>query len=163
MGLLLSAILGGLVALVLFKLLGGSGGGSPAPDAPRPQSRYTTVYLFPTGDAASPVRVSASPEVLYVRQGDRVEWTVVDATGRGGAISFRIKQGEDPFDPFEDDPQGPTTSAADKRSAQQQEGAFTRVRTGRVRADARLVPSVRYSILVNGVELFDPEIKMEGG
>lgn len=141
MWLLVSAILGGVVALVLFKLLVGT---QPSgPPLPRPQTRYTTVYIFPGGEASRPL-VNAAPETLFVRGGDQVEWTVVDATGGPPAqVSFRIKEGKDPFE--------------DRLEP------FTRRSLKRLRGDAFRTKgeSVRYAILVNGVELFDPELIMD--
>ncbi len=154
MGLLLSAVLGGLVALVLFKLWGGSSSGPvppPPPGAPLSQTRHTTVYIF--SDGAGGLRVNAAPEILYVRNGDAVAWTVVDATGgASGDVSFRIKDGNNPF-------------AEELQS-------FSRFFRARIRHDAyphRAAGAaagkeklfVRYAILVNGRELFDPEIQME--
>ncbi|MEZ5289541.1 MAG: hypothetical protein R2745_00520 [Vicinamibacterales bacterium] len=144
MSLLLSAVLGGIIAVVLSKLLGGQGKtGTPPPappSAPLPQTRYTTVYLFPTGDGG--VRANAAPEILFVRPGDQVEWTVVDATGAGTRqVSFQIKKGRDPF-----------------------EGKlppFPREFRARIRPDAVFTEPVRYSILVDGESVFDPEIQME--
>jgi hypothetical protein len=144
MGLLLSAILGGLVALVLFKLWGGGTGGPvpPPTSLPLAQTRHTTVYIFP--DGAGGLRVNAAPEILFVRPGDSVAWTVVDATGRAsGNVTFRIKEGKNPFE--------------------QELGGFPRFAKARIRPDAFRDKGerVRYAILVNGEELFDPELQME--
>ncbi|MGE0812403.1 MAG: hypothetical protein AB7O28_25895 [Vicinamibacterales bacterium] len=141
MSLVLSAVLGGIIAVVLFKLFGGQDkAGTPLPSAPPPQTRYTTVYLFPTGDGG--IRANAAPEILFVRPGDQVAWTVVDATGVGTRqVSFQIKKGRDPF-----------------------EGKlppFPREFRARIRPDAVFTEPVRYSILVDGESVFDPEIQME--
>lgn len=145
MSLLLSAILGGLVALVLFKMLGGSKS-EPAPPPPPPQlsaavTRHTTVYIVPD-ESGTGIRVNAAPEVLFVRRGDRVAWTVVDTTGSTTRrVSFRLKKGRNPFDG--------------------ELSGFGRFSELRIRKDASFQEPVRYSIFVDDVERFDPEIQME--
>ena len=142
MVLLLSAILGGVVALVLFKLWGGGNAGPIPPSLPLAQTRHTTIYIFP--DGAGGLRVNAAPEILFVRPRDSVAWTVVDATGRAsGNVSFRIKEGKSPFE--------------------QELDGFPRFTKARIRRDAFRDQGerVRYAILVNGEELFDPELQME--
>ena len=103
------------------------------------QVRYATIYVFPSTDKNARVRVSAAPEILSVSSGDIIDWTVVDATGRAGKISIKWKEGT----PLKEEPD-----------------AFGRAVRARVRRGVKKRTSYRYSILLDGVEVFDPEIEI---
>lgn len=100
--------------------------------------RYATIYVFPSTDKRSKVRVSAAPETLTVSPGDIVDWTVVDAAGAGGKITIKWKDGT----PLKEEP-----------------AAFTRAIRARVRRGVKK-GVFRYSVLLDGVEVFDPEIEI---
>jgi hypothetical protein len=100
--------------------------------------RYVTVYLFPSNDKKSPVRANAAPELLTVRAGDIIDFTVVDAAGVGGTVTFEWDERGNPLkDEYKPFP----------RSVR------LRVRRG---AKGRF----KYSILLNGRKVFDPEIEV---
>ena len=104
--------------------------------AKRPKVRYATIYVFPAG--AKGVRVSAAPERLTVKPGDVVDWTIVNATsGAAGEVSIAWKGRS----PMTEEPK-----------------PFERFQ----RAEVRKVKSglYRYSILINGKEVFDPELEV---
>ena len=100
--------------------------------------RYATIYVFPSTDKRSKVRVNAAPETLSARAGDVVDWTVVDATGGKGQIEIKWKDGT----PLKEEPK-----------------AFGRAARARVRRGAKR-GIYRYSIWLDGVEVFDPEIEI---
>lgn len=100
--------------------------------------RYATIYLFPSTDKKSKIRANASPETLTVSPGDIVDWTVVDAAGAPARVEIRWKERT----PLKEEPKPFERSA-------------------RVRVRRKVEPGkYRYSIFVNGVELFDPEIEI---
>lgn len=104
----------------------------------RPTVHYATLYLFGSG---SEVTVgSVTPERLSVRVGDLVDWTIVDATGARidpKRVSIRWKDrsplGKDPV--FE------------RRAAR------SPIRRGSK-------GTYRYSLMIDGRELFDPELEV---
>jgi plastocyanin len=112
----------------------------------RARVRYATIFVFPSAGgpkaAARPARprVNAAPETLTVRPGDVVDWTIVDATGgdRTGKVTIKWKEAS----PLKAEP-----------------AEFDRAARAVVRAKAK-PGRYRYSILVDGVELFDPEIEI---
>jgi plastocyanin len=100
--------------------------------------RYATIYVFPSTDKRTKVRVSASPETLTVCAGDIVDWTVVDATGGQARVEIRWKERT----PLKEEPK-----------------PFPR--TARARVRRKVEPGkYRYSIFIDGVEMFDPEIEI---
>ncbi len=104
------------------------------------QVRYATIYVFPSTDRKSRgVRVSAAPETLSVEAGDIVDWTVVDATGGTGKISIKWKEDT----PLKAEPE-----------------PFGRAARARVRRGVKKGTTYRYSVLLDGVEVFDPEIEI---
>ncbi len=87
------------------------------------------------------MRVSAAPETLSVRAGDTVDWTVVNATGADspGRVSIKWK---------------------DKNPVKGEPKDFDRAARVTVRDDVKPKKRYRYSILIDGVEVFDPEIEI---
>jgi hypothetical protein len=101
--------------------------------------RYATVFVLPpAGRGKAPV-VSTSPERLVVRRGDTIEWTVVNASGVPGRVSFAWKE----VNPLK----GGSAEPFDRRA-----------RDMVVRKAPKGVH--KYSVLLNGKELFDPEIEI---
>ena len=98
--------------------------------------RYATIYVFPAG--AKGVRVNATPERLSVRAGDIVDWTVVNATASpSGKVSIQWKERS----PLKEDPK-----------------PFERFERAAVR---KAKPGLyRYSILIDGKVVFDPELEV---
>ncbi len=102
----------------------------------RRRVRYATIFVFPAGTKG--VRVSSAPERLTVRQGDIVDWTVVNAcSGAAGLASITWKEGN----PLKRDPK-PFER-------------FERAIVGRAKPGL-----YKYSILLDGKEVFDPEIEV---
>ena len=105
----------------------------------RVRVKYATIFVFPAAAKGGQVRVSATPETLTVRPGDTVDWTVVNATGADspGRVSLKWK---------------------DKNPVKGEPKDFDRKARAQVRLRAKGI--FRYSILVDGVELFDPELEV---
>jgi plastocyanin len=106
----------------------------------RVRVRYSTIFVFPSAAKGARARVSATPETLTVRAGDTVDWTVVNATAADspGKVSIRWKD----KNPLKGEPQD-----------------FERKARAQVRGSAK--PGIyRYSILIDGVEVFDPELEV---
>lgn len=101
--------------------------------------RYATVFVLPpAGKSRLPV-VSTSPERLVVRRGDTIEWTVVNASGIPGRVTFGWEQGN----PLKGDSNEPF----DRRA--------------RDTVIKKFKPGVyKYSVALNGKVLFDPEIEI---
>ena len=105
----------------------------------RVRVKYATIFLFPPPAKGKPPVVSTSPERLTVREGDTVDWTVVDASGQGAQLNVTIgwagrsplKREPEPFD----------------RSV--------RVSVKKVK------PAVyKYNVLIDGKVVFDPELEV---
>ncbi len=107
----------------------------------RARVKYATIFVFPSAVKGKGVRVSATPETLSVRPGDIVDWTVVNATAADspGRVSIKWK---------------------DKTPLKGEPKEFDRAARATVRADAKPGKRFRYSILIDGVEVFDPEIEI---
>jgi hypothetical protein len=107
----------------------------------RAKVKYATIFVFPSAAKGKGPRVSASPETLSVRRGDTVDWTVVNATAADspGKVSIKWK---------------------DKNPLKGEPREFERAARATVRADAKVGRRFRYSILIDGVELFDPELEI---
>ncbi|MGE0360975.1 MAG: hypothetical protein AB7H93_14565 [Vicinamibacterales bacterium] len=106
----------------------------------RVRVKYATIFVFPAAAKGGRVKVSAAPETLTVRAGDVVDWTVVNATAADspGKVSIKWK---------------------DKSPVKGEPKEFDRKARAQVRASARK-GVYRYSILVDGVEVFDPELEV---
>ncbi len=101
--------------------------------------RYATVFVLPpAGRGKGPV-VSTSPERLVVRRGDTIEWTVVNASGVDGRITFAWKD----VNPVK----GDSAESFDRRA---RDTVIKKVRDG----------VYKYSVLLNGKVLFDPELEI---
>lgn len=101
--------------------------------------KYATIFIFPAGGRSKSLVVSTSPERLTVREGDLIDWTVVDATGQAGTrkVSFTWKERS----PLKEEPK-----------------AFPRFTRATVR---KAKPGLyKYSVAVDGEVLFDPEIEI---
>ena len=111
--------------------------------AARTRVRYATIFVFPAPAKGKPVRVSAAPETLSVRAGDTVDWTVVNATGADspGRVSIKWK---------------------DKNPVKGEPKDFERAARVTVRDDVKPKRRYRYSIVIDGVEVFDPELEIMG-
>lgn len=111
--------------------------------AARTRVRYATIFVFPAPAKGKPVRVSAAPETLSVRAGDTVDWTVVNATGADspGRVSIKWK---------------------DKNPVKGEPKDFDRAARVTVRDDVKPKRRYRYSIVIDGVEVFDPELEIMG-
>jgi len=108
--------------------------------ATRRRVRYATIYVFPSGDKKGPgVRVSAAPETLTARPGDTIDWTVVNAAqSLPGKVSIKWK---------------------DKSPLKTEPKEFDRAARSTVRGGTK-DGRYRYSILIGGVEVFDPELEI---
>jgi len=102
--------------------------------------RYSTIFVFPATARGKGVRVNAAPETLTVRAGDIVDWTIVNAVS--------------------DTPYKVSIKWKDKNPLKGEPKEFTRAARATVRADAKPGKRFRYSILIDGVEVFDPEIEI---
>lgn len=107
----------------------------------RARVRYATIFVFPSAVKGKGARVSAAPETLTVRPGDIVDWTVVNATAADspGRVSLKWK---------------------DKNPLKGEPTEFERSARATVRRDAKAGKRYRYSILIDGVEVFDPELEI---
>jgi plastocyanin len=107
----------------------------------RARVKYATIYVFPPVVKGKGVRVSAAPETLTVRPGDVIDWTVVNATAAEspGRVSLKWKD----KNPLKGDPK-----------------EFERSARATVRSDAKPGRRYRYSIVIDGVEVFDPELEI---
>ena len=105
----------------------------------RARVRYATIFIFPPAAKGKPAVVTTSPERLSVREGDVVDWTVVDASGQADARLVSIGwQGRSPL----------------KEEAK----PFPRFTRGTVR---KAKPGIyKYSVLVDGQVAFDPELEV---
>ena len=105
----------------------------------RVRVKYATIFMFPAAVKGGQIRVSATPETLTVRAGDTVDWTVVNATATDspGRVSIKWK---------------------DKNPVKGEPKDFDRKARAQVRSSAKGV--YRYSILLDGVEVFDPELEV---
>lgn len=106
----------------------------------RVRVKYATIFVFPAAAKGGPVRVSAAPETLTVRPGDTVDWTVVNATAAESPGKVTIKWKE-------------------KTPVKGEPKEFDRKARAVVRTSAKK-GIYRYSILIDGVEVFDPEIEV---
>ena len=106
----------------------------------RVRVKYATIYVFPAAAKGGRIRVSAAPETLTVRPGDTVDWTVVNATAADSPGKVLIKWKE-------------------KTPVKGEPREFDRKARAEVRASAKK-GVYRYSILIDGVELFDPELEI---
>lgn len=100
--------------------------------------RYVTIYLFATNDKKAPIRANAAPELLTVRAGDIIDFTVVDAAGVGGNVTF---EWDDRGNPLKDEYK-----------------PFPRSARLRVRRGAK--GRFKYNVLLDGKKVFDPEIEV---
>lgn len=105
----------------------------------RPRVRYATVYVLPPAGTSKQPIVSTTPEHLYVRRGEIVEWTVVNGTGQRGEVTFQW-----------DKPNPLEGQSLEK---------FTRRASDTVRKDAKK-GVYKYSVFLNGRKAFDPEIEI---
>lgn len=106
--------------------------------ATRKRVRYATIYVFPSGDRKG-VRVSAAPETLTARPGDTIDWTVVNAASSlPGKVTIKWK---------------------DRSPLKAEPAEFDRATRASVRGGTK-DGRYRYSILINGVEVFDPELEI---
>lgn len=106
---------------------------------PAPPVHYATLYLFGSGNELSVG--SVSPDRLTVRAGELVDWTIVDATGAKidpRRVSIRWKDGRTPF---------------------ANEPVFE-CRTARQPIARGSKGTYRYSLVLDGRELFDPELEV---
>lgn len=108
--------------------------------AARGRVRYSTIFVFPSTVRGKGVRVSATPETLTVRAGDIVDWTVVNAAS--------------------DTPYKVSIKWKDKNPLKGEPKEFERATRATVRSDVKARKRFRYSILIDGVEVFDPEIEI---
>lgn len=106
----------------------------------RVRVKYATIFVFPTAAKGGRVKVSVAPETLTVRPGDTVDWTVVNATAADspGKVSIKWKE---------------------KTPVKGEPREFDRKARAEVRASAKK-GIYRYSILIDGVEVFDPELEV---
>lgn len=108
--------------------------------AARARVRYSTIFVFPSTARGKGVRVNAAPETLTVRAGDVVDWTVVNAASDAPCkVSIKWK---------------------DKNPLKGEPKEFDRAARATVRADVKAGRRYRYSIVIDGVEVFDPEIEI---
>lgn len=105
----------------------------------RPRVRYATVFVLPPAGRSKVPVVSTSPERLVVRRGDLIEWTVVNASGIDGRVSFAWKE----INPVK----GDSAEPFDRRA---RDTVIKKVRDG----------VYKYSVLLNGKVLFDPELEI---
>lgn len=105
----------------------------------RAKVKYATIFVFPSTTKGEKFRVNAAPETLTVRPGDTVDWTVVNATGVPGKLSIKWK---------------------DKNPLKGEPKEFERAARATVRDDVKPGKKFRYSILLDGVEVFDPELEV---
>lgn len=103
--------------------------------------RYATIFVFPPAARGGKPRVSATPETLTVREGDVVDWTIVNATAAEspGKVTIRWKGKS----PLEGEPK-----------------EFDRKARATVRMKSKAKTPYRYSILLDGEEVFDPELEV---
>lgn len=104
----------------------------------RARVRYATIFIFPGGGRGKAVTVNAAPERLTVRPGDVIDWTVVNIANVPGRVSIAWKEGS----PMRQEPD-----------------AFPRAGRGTVRTKVK-DGVYRYSILLDGKEVFDPEVEI---
>jgi plastocyanin len=106
----------------------------------RVRVKYATIFVFPAAAKGGRVKVSTTPETLTVRPGDTVDWTVVNATAADspGKVSIKWK---------------------DKNPLKREPKEFDRKARAEVRASTKK-GIYRYSILTDGVEVFDPELEV---
>ncbi len=104
----------------------------------RARVRYATIFIFPGGARGKSVTVNAAPERLTVRPGDVIDWTVVNIANVPGRVSIAWKDGS----PMRTDPD-----------------PFPRAGRGTVRTKVK-AGVYRYSILLDGKEVFDPEVEI---
>ncbi len=102
--------------------------------------RYATVFVLPpAGKSRDTGGAPPSPERLVVRRGDTIEWTVVNASGIPGRVTFGWEEGNplkgdsaEPFDPCA--PAAPRCQEGQARRLQVQRRAE---RQGAVRSRTR--------------------------
>jgi hypothetical protein len=105
----------------------------------RMRVRYATVFVLPpAGKSRMPI-VSTTPQRLVARRGDVIEWTVVNASGIEGVVSFTW----DKDNPLRGDSSKPFPRRA-------RDTVFAKARKG----------VYKYSVLFNDKLLFDPEIEI---
>lgn len=105
----------------------------------RVKVKYATIFIFPAQGKIKSVVVSTSPERLTVREGDVIDWTVVDATGEAGKRQVSL-------------------SWKERSPLKEEVKAFPRFTRAAVR---KAKPGIyKYSVLVDGKVLFDPEIEI---
>lgn len=105
----------------------------------RQRVRYATVFVLPpAGKSRLPI-VSTTPERLVVRRDDIIEWTVVNASGIDGQVTFEWDKPSplrgQSLEPF-------SRRARDVVHKKAEKGVY------------------KYSVLLNGKKLFDPEIEI---
>lgn len=105
----------------------------------RPRVRYATIFVFPPPPRSKAPVVSTSPERLTVRPGDRVEWTIVNASGLSGKVSIGWVK-ENPF-------KGESGSPFERR-------------TRDIVRDKAKAGIYKYNVLLDGKVAFDPEIEI---
>ncbi len=105
----------------------------------RTRVKYATIFIFPPAAKGKPAVVTTSPERLSVREGDLVDWTIVDATGQtaGRQVSL-VWTGRSPL--------------------KEEPKPFERY----VRAAVRKAkPGIyKYSVAIDGKVVFDPELEI---
>lgn len=105
----------------------------------RVRVKYATIFLFPPPAKGKGPVVSTSPERLTVREGDVVDWTVVDASGQAG--QYKVTIGWEGRSPLKKEPE-----------------PFDR--TSRVSVK-KVKPAIyKYSVLIDGKVVFDPELEV---
>lgn len=105
----------------------------------RVRVRYATIFVFPPPSKGKAPVVSTSPERLTVRPGDRVEWTIVNASGLAGKVSIGWVK-ENPL-------KGESGSPFERRTRD----------VVRERAKAGIY---KYNVLIDGKVVFDPELEI---
>ncbi len=101
--------------------------------------RYATVFVLPPAGKGKVPIVSTSPERLVVRREDVIEWTVVNASGIEGTVSFAWAKGN----PLRGESAKPfPRRARDTVHAKAGKGVY------------------KYGVLFNDKLLFDPEIEI---
>lgn len=106
----------------------------------RPKIRYATIFVFPPPSGNDRPVVSTTPDRLTVSPGDVVDWTIVDATG--AFKNSRLTIGWKERSPFEKDP------------------SFRRGRASRVPVARVPTGRYRYSVVIDGEVVFDPEVEV---
>lgn len=101
--------------------------------------RYVTIFVFPPPAKGKAPIVSTSPERLVARPGDAIEWTIVNASGVPGKVTLGWKK-DNPL-------KGTTGEPFDRRV---RDSVRPRTKDG----------VYKYSVLLNGEVVFDPDIEI---